>query len=123
MPLSLVLTASVLFPNITGSTIVEIPASGSILGAATEVLLAVQARRNGPPDVPHGRRPWSRTDRSQDEHAIWRMPSLSTRALPVLSTQRTIGLLTLRGYLVVVFVLVAAVVLVVVNIVQTATSR
>jgi hypothetical protein len=36
----------------------------------------------------------------------WRMPPLATLVKPVMSTQRKLGLMTLRGYLLIAFVLV-----------------
>ena len=89
--LSIILTASVLFPNITASTIVTIMAACGGIG----VLAAgyTLARRGG--EV---------VDRSAREH--WRMPPLDTLTRPTMSTARRIGMSTLRGYLLIAMILV-----------------
>lgn len=115
--LSIVLTASVLFKDISGTQIVGILAGGVVLGAGIGGILAVQARRHPPLDVPRGGRP-SRYRPAVNRHGrdTWRMPPLHTLSRPVLSTQRKVGLITLRAYLVV------AVGLVVVKLVQSITG-
>ena len=45
-------------------------------------------------------------DLSRGERATWRMPPLELLERPVMSTQRKVGLLTLRAYLVLAVVLV-----------------
>jgi Natural resistance-associated macrophage protein len=93
--LSVVLTASVLFPAITGRQIVEI---GCVCGATAAVAGAwvlVRARRSvgGIP-----------VDRAGREN--WRMPTLTMLSKPVLSTGRKIGLTALRVYLAIAMILV-----------------
>jgi Natural resistance-associated macrophage protein len=93
--LSVVLTASVLFPNITARQIVEII---GVCGAASAVLGAwvlTRTRR------PMGGVPIDRTGR---EH--WRMPPLAMLSKPVMSTGRKVGLTILRSYLAIAMILV-----------------
>ncbi len=93
--LSVVLTASMLFPAITGRQIVEI---GCVCGAAAAVAGAwvlVRARRSV------GGIPVDRTGREN-----WRMPTLTMLSKPVLSTGRKIGLTALRVYLAIAMILV-----------------
>ena len=98
--LSIILTASVLFPAITGGQIVAVLLAGLALGLAVGGVLVAQARRN--------------RDRTTVDDALaettnketWRMPALSRLARPAMSMQRKVGLITLRGYLLVAFALV-----------------
>jgi Mn2+/Fe2+ NRAMP family transporter len=96
--LSVILTASVLFPNITSVEIVSVLVGGVALGAVVGlvVLLRDRATRAAELTVPPQ---WQ--DRS-----TWRMPALELLSRPVLSSQRKMGLLILRGYLLVAFLLV-----------------
>jgi NRAMP (natural resistance-associated macrophage protein)-like metal ion transporter len=100
--LSVVLTAGVLFPNLTGPQIVLVLAGGLAVGAVIGVYLGVSAlQRTG--------RAHASTVETGDEdmrRETWRMPPLSVLKRPVLSRQRKLGLMTLRGYLVVAFALV-----------------
>jgi Mn2+/Fe2+ NRAMP family transporter len=98
--LSIVLTASVLFPNITGVQIEAVLAGGVALGLGIALYLVVQARRN---------RDQVTVNDALAETAhrdTWRMPALSRLERPVMSRQRKVGLLALRGYLLVAFALV-----------------
>jgi len=104
--LSLILTAAVLFPNLSGPDIEIIILVGVGLGLVIGGYLMVQSRR---------RRATARAlvqgaDLDRDEllslRASWRMPSLALLERPVMSRQRTIGMLTLRGYLLFAFALV-----------------
>jgi hypothetical protein len=101
--LSVVLTASVLFPGITARQIIQIfcvcGAVSAILGAWT----LARARRSV------GGVPVDRTGRDG-----WRMPSLAMLSKPVMSGSRKVGLTVLRSYLAI------AMVLVVVRLVQVA---
>jgi Mn2+/Fe2+ NRAMP family transporter len=98
--LSVILTASVLFPAITGSQIGTVLAVGAVVGVALGAFLLAQGRR--------------RRDRVTVPDALaetknrdsWRMPPLSLLERPTMSRQRKLGLLVLRGYLVVAFILV-----------------
>jgi Mn2+/Fe2+ NRAMP family transporter len=106
--LSIILTASVLFPSISGAQIVEVLVGGVGLGILVGLYLLV-----------HGRRTQTRTTvddvlAATPPRDTWRMPPLNRLVRPVMSTPRKIGLITLRGYL------IAAFALVVVKIVQVA---
>ena len=98
--LSIILTASVLFPKITGTQIVGVLVGGVALGALVGLYLLV-----------HGRRTRTRTTiddviAATPPRDTWRMPPLNRLVRPVMSTQRKIGLITLRGYLIAAFALV-----------------
>jgi len=96
--LSVILTASVLFPNITGGQIVDILGGGAGLGAVVGLYLVL-----------HGRRVRAATwgvPAEWEKRETWRMPPLSRLARPALSTPRKLGLVVLRSYLVVAFLLV-----------------
>jgi Mn2+/Fe2+ NRAMP family transporter len=101
--LSVVLTASVLFPGITGQQIVIIMAACAVASVAAGGWALVRARRAV------GGVPVDRTGRD-----TWRMPPLAMLSKPVLSTGRKIGLSALRTYLAI------AMILVIVKIVQVA---
>jgi NRAMP (natural resistance-associated macrophage protein)-like metal ion transporter len=108
--LSIVLTASVLFPNITGGQIMAILVGGCGLGVALGLAGAVRGRLRRasaePVDgVGYGDR-WT-----------WRMPPLAELARPKLSGARRLWLGVLRGYL------VLAMVMVVVRVVELALAR
>jgi len=94
--MSVILTASVLFPNITSSQIMAVMLGGLALGGASGLYLASRSRRAAELTVPVE---WQKRD-------TWRMPALNRLARPVMSAQRKLGLATLRGYLVVAFALV-----------------
>ncbi len=104
--LSVVLTASVLFPAITGRQIVEIICvCGAASAAAGAWALARGHRSVGGVAV----------DRSGREN--WRMPPLAMLSKPVLSTGRKIGLSAMRAYLAV------AMILVIVKIIEVAVAH
>jgi natural resistance-associated macrophage protein len=92
--LSVVLTASVLFPGITAAQI-EMIMAGCALGAAATgaVLLTRNHRRNAPvvpaPVIPH----------SAAEKLAWRMPPVADLPAPVISGGRKWGLMALQAYL------------------------
>jgi Mn2+/Fe2+ NRAMP family transporter len=103
--LSVILTASVLFPGITAAQIVTIMAccgGAAVLGAGG--LAAWRLRPGGPGAIP--------VDRSGRES--WRMPQLALLTRPPVPAGRKIGLTVLRLYLAV------ATILVVVKIVELA---
>ena len=104
--LSVILTASVLFPGITGTQIEVVLGGGSAFGLLLGAFLLIQARRTA--------RHTMTSPVVWEDRRLWRMPALHLLAKPVMSTQRKIGLMTLRGYLIVAFALV------VVKIVQVA---
>ncbi|MFI9082088.1 NRAMP family divalent metal transporter [Streptomyces sioyaensis] len=104
--LSVILTASVLWPDLSSGAILDIMAGCGVVG----VLVAGYSftrRRTGTKEDP--------VDRTGREN--WRMPPLETLAKPVMSTARKIGMGALRAYLLV------AMVLVVIKIVQVAISQ
>ncbi|HEV2361938.1 MAG TPA: NRAMP family divalent metal transporter [Acidimicrobiales bacterium] len=98
--LSIVLTASVLFPAITGGQIVVILAVGAVLGVAIGLYVIGLSRRKAESRLTV---PVEWYDRDS-----WRMPALNLLARPVVSTQRKVGLLVLRAYLFLAFALVVA---------------
>jgi Mn2+/Fe2+ NRAMP family transporter len=106
--LSIVLTASVLFPSISAASIVAILASGTALALATGGYLAIYRRRHRGPAAPAV---------DPIERVSWRMPPLTLLARPALSRGRRVGLSVLRGYLVI------AAALVVVRVVQLALTH
>jgi len=106
--LSTVLTASVLFPQITSAQIIAILAGGTGLTLLAGAYLAWTGRHHKDSD----------TTRAAAEptldRATWRMPPLALLTRPVLSAGRRTGLTVLRGYL------LLASALVVVKVVQLA---
>lgn len=104
--LSLVLTASVIFPDITGADILWILGVGTGLSVVTGVAFAIQRQRHPAPQ------PADAVDRS--ERPTWRMPPLALLRRPQLSGARRLGLTVLRTYL------FLAMILVVVRVVQLA---
>ena len=104
--LSTVLTASVLFPNITSAQILGIFVTGTVLMVVAGAYLAWAAA--------HRARGQLKTKEPVLERATWRMPPLALMTRPTLSAGNRIGLLVLRSYLLV------ASALVVVKVVQLA---
>ncbi|KJF18361.1 NRAMP family divalent metal transporter [Acidithrix ferrooxidans] len=96
--LSIILTASVLFPSITTMQIVAVMGGGVAVGLVLGLYVLVQSRRTTIALAVASVEPMDRR--------TWRMPALATLKTPVMSTQRKIGLLTLRGYLIIAFALV-----------------
>jgi Mn2+/Fe2+ NRAMP family transporter len=96
--LSVVLTASVLFPNISGAQIVGILGGGAVLGLGIGLYLVVHGRRVS-------REPLAVPANSLDRDT-WRMPPVDRLRRPVMSRQRKLGLMLLRSYLVVAFLMV-----------------
>jgi NRAMP (natural resistance-associated macrophage protein)-like metal ion transporter len=106
--LSLVLTASVLFPSITSVQIVTILAAGAAVAVAAAVGAFIYRRRRPPaPRIP--------VDVSK--RATWRMPPLTLLNRPRLSPGTRGGMAVLRGYLIV------AAILVVVRVIQLALAH
>jgi Natural resistance-associated macrophage protein len=101
--LSVVLTASVLFPAITARQIIQIICVCGAAAAIGGAWALARARRAV------GGVPVDRTDREN-----WRMPPLAMLSKPVMSTSRRVGLTILRSYLAI------AMILVVVKLVQMA---
>ncbi|MDT0469406.1 NRAMP family divalent metal transporter [Streptomyces gibsoniae] len=101
--LSIILTASVLFPDISAGTILDIMAACGVVGVLAAGY-AFTRRRTGTKEDPI-----DRTGRD-----TWRMPALATLTRPAMSTARKIGMGALRTYLLI------AMILVVIKIVQVA---
>jgi len=104
--LSIVLTSSVLFPDISGATILWILGIGCGLAIVFGVFFAITRRTRSRSMVAV---PIDRTQRTG-----WRMPPLSQLTRPEMSPGRKIGLTVLRGYLLI------AMLLVIVRVVQLA---
>ncbi|WP_027946028.1 Nramp family divalent metal transporter [Amycolatopsis taiwanensis] len=109
--LSLVLTASVVFPGLPGDAILGILGGGTVLAILAGVFLALY-RRLHPAAVTTGATPHDR-----EQRATWRMRPLTLLARPKLSAGRRVGLMVLRAYL------VLAVGMVVVRVVQLAVAH
>jgi Mn2+/Fe2+ NRAMP family transporter len=107
--LSVVLTASVLFPGITGRQITEIVGVCAVFSVVAGAWALARARRSFGFGVGV---PVDRTGRDG-----WRMPSLATLSKPVMSTGRKLGLTALRSYLAI------AMIMVIVKIVQVALAH
>ena len=103
--LSVILTASVLFPNITARQIVDIMACCGVVTVLAAGYALTRRLRAGTPAA-------KTVDRAGQEN--WRMPPLALLQRPVMSTGRKIGMSALRLYL------GAAMVLVIIKIVQLA---
>jgi Mn2+/Fe2+ NRAMP family transporter len=105
--LSIVLTAAVVFPDITSTAILTILGVGTGLTVLAGISLALRRRRH--PEQ-------TDTTAAVDPHlrATWRMPPLALLTRPQLSAGRRLGLTVLRGYLVI------AVGMVIVRVVQLA---
>ena len=108
--LSVILTASILYPNITGSQIILILFGGMVVGIVVGGALLIQRYRL------KERLNVNDVLAQVVNRDTWRMASLSALPRPVMSTQRKIGMITLRGYLGVAFLMV------VVKIVEVATK-
>ncbi len=95
--LSLVLTASVLFPDISSAAIVGILATGSALSVLGGIALVIWRRVHPSPAA-------EPVDRSQ--RPTWRMPPLALLTAPKMSMARRIGMGVLRCYLLIAMVMV-----------------
>jgi hypothetical protein len=102
--LSFILTASVLFPNISARQIIDILATCGVASLAAAGYALFRRQR--------GAGTATEVDRAGREN--WRMPALNLLERPVMSTGRKIGIAALRLYLGV------AMILVIVKIVQLA---
>ncbi|QMU73685.1 divalent metal cation transporter [Streptacidiphilus sp. P02-A3a] len=104
--LSIILTASVLFPDITAGAILDIMSGCGVAGVLAAGYAFTRRRTATKED------PIDRTGRDE-----WRMPPLETLTRPVMATGRRIGMSALRGYLFV------AMVLVIIKLVQVALGQ
>jgi Mn2+/Fe2+ NRAMP family transporter len=93
--LSVVLTASVLFPAITGRQILDIIAGCALVSVAAGGWALARMRRAHHPVA---------VDRRARE--TWRMPPLNTLSAPMMSTGRKVGIAALRSYLAISMVMV-----------------
>jgi Mn2+/Fe2+ NRAMP family transporter len=107
--LSVVLTASLLFPGITGRQITEIIGVCAAASVVAGAWALVRARRSFGFGVGV---PVDRTERDS-----WRMPPLAMLSKPVMSTGRRLGLTALRSYLAI------AMIMVIVKLVQVALAH
>lgn len=114
--LSLVLTAATLFPSLTGGQLTALVAGAAGAGlVGTAAVTRWRARQAGLPDDPE-----EELDTGvvlEAERLTWRMPPLSELPRPRWSPGRRLGMLALRGYLVI------AVGLVVVKIVELSAAH
>jgi Mn2+/Fe2+ NRAMP family transporter len=94
--LSVILTASVLFPNISSRQIVEIMTACGAAGVLAAGYALARRLRSGALAAP--------VDRTGREN--WRMPPLALLQRPAMSTGRKIGMSALRLYLAVAMILV-----------------
>jgi hypothetical protein len=87
--LSIVLTASVLYPDMSGETIVEILAGGGVLGLVVALVGGVLAR-GGAGEVAQS-----------PDGKLWRMPPLATLAPYRMTALSRVWMIVLRAYLIV----------------------
>ena len=88
--LSVILTASVVYPAITGPQIIAILGGGGIVAVVVALVMFVMRRRSGAPKAPP-------VDRAgQDE---WRMPPLHKLAPGGFTPAMRVWMMALRGYL------------------------
>jgi hypothetical protein len=102
--LSAILTATTLFPHIDVTTLTEALFGALAIGLSVAAGSFALGRRNTPIrlDLPAGarRRP-SAFERTRAVREQWTMPPLELLERPAWSRTRTIGMYTLRGYLVI----------------------
>ncbi|RKR38322.1 NRAMP family divalent metal transporter [Paraburkholderia sp. BL17N1] len=110
--LSIILTASVMYPDITGEVMLEVLAAGTLMavaGYAATVVARKLRRKSGSAVAQESEFGWSKETR-----ATWRMPPLDELPAPQLTLSKRVWMGVLRGYLIV------AVALVIVKVVQMA---
>ncbi|WP_321883088.1 Nramp family divalent metal transporter [Paraburkholderia bannensis] len=103
--LSIVLTASVMYPDMSGETILEILAGGTLLAVAGYAATLALRKLRREPVAPTQSWPQGARD-------MWRMPPLAELPAPNLTLAKRVWMGVLRGYLLV------AVLLVIVKVVQ-----
>ena len=94
--LSLILTAAVLFPHLSGPDIELIIVVGAGVGLVVGGYLIVQSRQRRAAAAAEEGAVLTAGERTA-RRANWRMPPLTLLERPVMSRQRKIGMLTLRG--------------------------
>ncbi|RKT19192.1 Mn2+/Fe2+ NRAMP family transporter [Streptomyces sp. 1114.5] len=104
--LSMILTAAVVWPDISSQAILWIMTGCGVAGVLVAGYFFTSGRTATKED------PVDRTDREN-----WRMPPLETLAKPVMSTARKAGMGALRAYLLI------AMIMVIIKVVQTALSH
>ncbi len=100
--LSAILTATVLFPQVNVTTLTEVLFGLLFIALAVAGPYAMRGKVGRRLDVPRGARP-SQAPKIVREH--WTMPQLELLDKPVWSRTRKVGMITLRGYLVVAVVM------------------
>ena len=114
--LSIILTASVLYPDITGEAMVEVLAGGTLLAvvgyAATVTVRRLRLASTDAAASAIAQASDSEQQFSKEARNTWRMPPLEELPAPQLTLSKRIWMGVLRGYLIV------AVALVVVKVVQ-----
>ena len=93
--LSVILTASVLFPTITDGQIVAVLVGGCLLAIGTGVFVKAYEKWRGIAPV------YSAPTIDRSQRATWRMPALDQLAPPRLTLLNKTWMLVLRGYLLV----------------------
>ena len=104
--LSVVLTASVMFPAITAAQIVTIMAACVAAAAAAGGWLLVRGIRGTRRARRDDAAPTVVTDGGPADRMMWRMPPLSELPAPVIAGARRAGLIALRCYLAVAMIMV-----------------
>ncbi|MFM0644108.1 divalent metal cation transporter [Paraburkholderia bryophila] len=108
--LSIILTASVMYPDITGETIIEVLAGGTLMAVAGYVATLVVRKRRL--DSANGMARETEPVYAKGARDTWRMPPLEDLPAPQLTMSKRVWMGVLRGYLIV------AVALVIVKVVQ-----
>jgi Mn2+/Fe2+ NRAMP family transporter len=101
--LSAILTATTLFPHIDVTTLTEILFAALAIGLAVAAACLARGRLRLPValDLPAGAKRHQAPGPDRDRRNGWTMPPLELLERPVWSRTRKIGMLTLRGYLVI----------------------
>ena len=94
--LSVILTAAVLFPDISDAHIIGVLMAGTVIGAVMAVAVKFVERKQGVAVVESGGEVLPQAQRDN-----WRMPALDTLAPARLSLSSRMWMLVLRGYLVI----------------------
>jgi Mn2+/Fe2+ NRAMP family transporter len=102
--LSVVLTASVVFPAITGTQIVVIMAACAASAVAAGGWLLIRGRRKGA--AAGSAAAGGDVEISVVDRMTWRMPPLSELPTPKITGARRVGLIGLRGYLAIALIMV-----------------
>jgi Mn2+/Fe2+ NRAMP family transporter len=96
--LSIILTASTVFPDISGHAIMEILVGGLTLSAVGFLTTQLAQRLRGKA-VPHSQRNTAPKNDARDARDTWRMPPLDELPSPQLTLATRVWMGTLRGYL------------------------